>query len=88
MTTVDKQPQGGYGHSGPGSVHSGFSGPPPPSHQTVVTMTTDTQPGTTNVTEINLNIAHFSTMPGWIKIVQLVSNLLILAKNIFLFNFL
>jgi len=42
-------------------------------------MTTDTQPGTTNVTEINLNIAHFSTMPGWIKLVQLVFGLVCMA---------
>ena len=55
MTTVDKQPHGDYGHHGPGSVHSGYSGAPPPSHQTVVTMTTDPQPGTGSVTEINLN---------------------------------
>ena len=73
MTTVDKQPHGDYGHHGPGSVHSGYSGAPPPSHQTVVTMTTDPQPGTGSVTEINLNIAYFKTLPGWIKVVQLVS---------------
>ena len=79
MTTVDKQPHGDFGHPGPGSVHSGYSGAPPPSHQTVVTMTTDPQPGT-SVTEINLNIGYFKTLPGWIKIIQLVCNLLL--KNI------
>ena len=59
---------------GPGSVHSGYSGPPP-NHQTVVTMTTDPNTGvTTSVTEINLNIGYFKTLPGIIKVVQLVSN--------------
>ena len=59
---------------GPGSVHSGYSGPPP-NHQTVVTMTTDPNTGvTTSVTEINLNIGYFKTLPGIIKIVQFVSN--------------
>ena len=72
MTTVDKQPHGDYGPHGPGSVHSGYSGAPPPSHQTVVTMTTD--PQAASVTEINLNIAYFKTMPGYIKVIQLVRN--------------
>ena len=76
MTTVDKQPHGDYGPHGPGSVHSGYSGAPPPSHQTVVTMTTD--PQAASVTEINLNIAYFKTMPGYIKVIQLVRNLIFL----------
>ena len=72
MTTMEKQPPSEFG---PGSVHSGYSGPPPPNHQTIVTMTTD--PNTANptsVTEINLNIGYFKTLPGIIKVVQLVSS--------------
>ncbi len=64
---------GGGGTPDPGSVHSG--GPPPSSlHTTSVTMTTDPNPGAI-VTEINLNIAYFKTLPGIIKIVQLVNYL-------------
>ena len=73
MNDHEKHPPPDYGpRSGPGSVHSG--GPPPPSsiHTTSVTMTTDPNPGA-NVTEINLNIGYFKTLPGIIKIIQLVS---------------
>merc|ERR1712012_16877 len=77
MTTVDKQPHGDYGPHGPGSVHSGYSGAPSPSHQTVVTMTTD--PQAASVTEINLNIAYFKTMPGYIKVIQLIFGIICMA---------
>ena len=57
----------------PGSVISGShhsqQGPPPP--QTVVTMNTDPTPGA-RVTEINLNIGYFKTLPGILKLIQLV----------------
>lgn len=67
----------------PGSVHSGYSGPASPTHQTVVTMSTDPNPGI-NRTEINLNIGYFTTLPGWIKIIQLVSLFKIFYKIYFL----
>ena len=73
-------------HNGGGSVHGSHMYPPaPPSHHTSVTMTTGTQPGV-SVTEINLDIAHYKTIPGILKLVQLVSccyNLAIGAVRIF-----
>jgi len=78
MTTMEKQPPP-PSDFGPGSVHSGYSGPPP-NHQTVVTMTTDPNTGvTTSVTEINLNIGYFKTLPGIIKVVQLVFGIICMA---------
>ncbi len=71
MATMEKQPPSEYGHH-PGSVHSGYAGGVSPSHHTVVTMSTDPNV-TTMRTEINLNIGYFTTLPGWIKLVQLVS---------------
>ena len=53
----------------PGSVHSG---PVPPGHHTMVTLNTDPTPGA-RVTEINLNIGYYKTLPGILKLIQLVS---------------
>ena len=53
----------------PGSVRSG---PLPPGHHTMVTVNTDTTPGA-RVTEINLNLGYYKSLPGILKIVQLVS---------------
>ena len=69
----DYDPRDPRARGPPGSVISGSSGmmgPPPP--QTIVTVNTDTTPGT-RVTEINLNIGYFKTLPGILKIIQLVS---------------
>ena len=75
MATMEKQPPHGGPHdynNHPGSVVSGYSGQGiSPTHQTVVTMTTDPNPNISR-TEINLNIGYFTTTPGWVKIVQLV----------------
>ena len=58
----------------------GYSGQvPPSSHQTVVTMSTD--PNINNRTEINLNIGYFKTLPGIIKIVQLVFGIVCMATG-------
>ena len=62
----------------PGSAQSGQGPPqhsgigPPPSQYTTVTMTTDPTPGA-RVTEINLNIGYYKTLPGILKLAQLVS---------------
>ena len=61
----------GRGGNGGGSMYSGSHPPPPPSH-TTVTLNTDPTPGA-RVTEIHLNIGYFKTLPGILKIVQLVS---------------
>jgi hypothetical protein len=56
---------------GPGSH---MSAPRPPSAiggQTVVTMNTDPTPGA-SVTEINLDLGYFKTLPGILKLIQLV----------------
>ena len=78
MSTVKNDPPNSYTPH-PGSVHSGYSGQvPSPSHQTVVTMTTD--PNQTMIrTEINLNIGYFCTLPGAIKIFQLVFGIVSMA---------
>lgn len=52
----------------PGSVRSG---PLPPGHHTLVTMNTAPTPGA-SVTEINLNIGYYKTLPGILKLIQLV----------------
>jgi len=77
MATMEKQPPSEYGNHHPGSVHSGYSNPPP-SHQTVVTMTTDPNPNISR-TEINLNIGYFTTLPGWVKVAQLVFGIICMA---------
>jgi hypothetical protein len=66
-----------YGHQPPppGSVISGGTGvgglhPPP---QTSITLNTDPAPGA-HVTEINLNLGYFKTLPGILKLVQMVSD--------------
>ena len=79
MATMEKQPPSEYGNHHPGSVHSGYSNPPP-SHQTVVTMTTDPNPNISR-TEINLNIGYFTTLPGWVKVAQLVSHFILFFSN-------
>lgn len=66
----------GPGTPGPGSVHSGMSHPP--QHQTTVTMTTDPTPGG-QVTEINLNIGYYKTLPGILKLVQLILGIICMA---------
>jgi len=79
MSTIEKEPPNSYAPH-PGSVHSGYSGQvPPSSHQTVVTMSTD--PNINNRTEINLNIGYFKTLPGIIKIVQLVFGIVCMATG-------
>ena len=75
----EKQPgdPGGHVKGGirPESAQSGNGPPPssmgPPPSYTTVTMTTDNTPGA-RVTEINLNIGYYKSLPGIIKIVQLV----------------
>ena len=66
----------GHPHDGPpppaGSVHSGHHPHPPPAPpSTHITMNTDPTPGA-SVTEINLNIGYFKTLPGILKLIQLV----------------
>ena len=76
----EKQPGGDPSHpkSGirPGSAQSGHGPPPssmgPPPSYTTVTMTTDNTPGA-RVTEINLNIGYYKSLPGIVKIVLMVS---------------
>ena len=76
---MDKQDyHHGSGNAPPGSVHSGYSGAPPPSSQTIVTMTTNPNPSVP-ATEINLNIGYFKTLPGAIKIIQLVFGIVCMA---------
>ena len=71
----------------PGSAQSGHGPPqpsstgPPPSQYTTVTMTTDNAPGA-RVTEINLNIGYYKTLPGILKVAQLVSFLSQLCQHI------
>ena len=68
----------------PGSVQSGHGPPPsslgPPPSYTTVTMTTDNTPGA-RVTEINLNIGYYKTLPGILKIVQMVINFVLTLCN-------
>ncbi len=66
-----------YGHQPPppGSVISGGGGGSAVGHgppQTSITVTTDPTPGA-HVTEINLNLGYFKTLPGILKLVQMVS---------------
>lgn len=76
----EKQPGGDSSHPKgvirPGSAQSGHGPPPssmgPPPSYTTVTMTTDNTPGA-RVTEINLNIGYYKSLPGIVKIVQMVS---------------
>ena len=56
---------------GPPPPGSGQISPPPPP-QTSITVNTDATPGG-QVTEINLNLGYFKTLPGILKLVQLVS---------------
>ena len=76
-------PDYGPGHhgGGPGSVASGHPHSPPPPPQTSITLNTDPTPGA-RVTEINLNIGYFKTLPGILKLVQLVS----FVNKIFFFH--
>ena len=60
--------QGSHISGPPGSVRSG---PYPPGHHTMVTVNTDPNPGP-QVNEISLNIGYFKTLPGLIKLVELV----------------
>jgi len=59
----------------PGSSVSGYRAdgapPPPGATHTTVTLNTDPTPGA-RVTEISLDLGYFRTLPGVIKIVQLV----------------
>lgn len=75
---MDKQPPDAYANHHPGSVHSGYSASSP-THQTVVTMTTDPNPNNISRTEINLNIGYFKTLPGGVKIIQLVFGIICMA---------
>ena len=76
----EKQPSGDSSHPKgvirPGSAQSGHGPPPssmgPPPSYTTVTMTTDNTPGA-RVTEINLNIGYYKSLPGIVKVVQMVS---------------
>lgn len=78
MSTLEKEPPNNYPPH-PASVHSGYSGQvPSPGHQTVVTMTTDPNPNVSR-TEINLNIGYFTTLPGGIKVVQLIFGIVCMA---------
>lgn len=61
--------------SAPASVRSG---PLPPQQHTMVTVTTDPHPGAT-VTEINLNLGYYKTLPGILKLVQLVFGIICMA---------
>lgn len=82
----EKQPgdPGGHVKGGirPESAQSGNGPPPssmgPPPSYTTVTMTTDNTPGA-RVTEINLNIGYYKSLPGIIKIVQLVFGIICMA---------
>jgi hypothetical protein len=47
------------------------SGPLPPGDHTLVAVNADPTPGAT-VTEINLNLGYYKTLPGILKLVQLV----------------
>jgi len=66
----------------PGSAQSGHGPPPsslgPPPSYTTVTMTTDNTPGA-RVTEINLNIGYYKTLPGILKIVQMIFGIICMA---------
>ncbi|XP_040564822.1 plasmolipin [Lepeophtheirus salmonis] len=73
-------PQGGYGYppqtsSYPPSGASSGHHPTPPTHETSVRVSTDPTPGT-HVTQIQLDIGYFKTIPGIIKIVELVLGVL------------
>ena len=77
-TAVDYPPpgsvisSGSHGRGPPtGPPGSGQISPPPP--QTSITVNTDATPGG-QVTEINLNLGYFKTLPGILKLVQLVSS--------------
>ena len=75
-SAVDYPPPGsvissGSHGRGPPPPGSGQTSPPPP-HQTSITVNTDATPGG-QVTEINLNLGYFKTLPGILKLVQLVS---------------
>lgn len=58
---------GGHQHMGP---------PPPPS--TTITLNTDPTPGA-SVTEIHLDIGYFKTLPGILKICQLILGIVCMA---------
>ena len=78
MSTLEKEPANSY----PGSVNSGYPGQvPSPSHQTVVAINSNdpNQAPLINRTEINLNIGYFKTLPGVIKIVQLLFGIICMA---------
>jgi hypothetical protein len=62
----------------PGSVRSG---PLPPGQHTMVTVNTDPTPGA-RVTEINLNLGYYKTLPGILKIIQLVSNVITITRDV------
>jgi hypothetical protein len=53
----------------------------PQGHHTMVTLNTDPAPGS-SVTEINLNIGYYKTLPGILKLVQLVSRHSLWCHNI------
>ena len=61
----------------PGSVRSG---PLPPGNHTMVTMNTAPTPGA-SVTEINLNIGYYKTLPGILKLIQLVRDALMMSSQ-------
>jgi len=66
--------RGSHRDGGPGSSVSGYrgQGPPPPAPHTTVTLNTDPTPGA-RVTEIHLDLGYFRTLPGVLKILELVS---------------
>ena len=72
-SAVDYPPPGSVissGSHGRGPPPPGPASPPPP-HQTSITVNTDPKPGG-QVTEINLNLGYFKTLPGILKLVELV----------------
>ncbi len=68
-------PGGGPGVPPPGSVASG------PAH-TSITLNTHPTPGA-RVTEINLNLGYFKTLPGILKCVQLVGSGCLTAQSLY-----
>ena len=64
----DYPPPAGSVISG-GPPHHHMGPPPPPS--TSITLNTDPTPGA-RVTEIHLDIGYFKTLPGILKILQMV----------------
>jgi len=68
---------GGPPHAAPRSHHGGAASSigPPPSQHTSVTMTT----GPGHITQIELDIGYFKTLPGIVKLVQLILGIVCMA---------